>query len=126
MCGVPLTAVVSGTATVWPLVWARLRAATVMLLPGPTARMVRVSCFEGPGHPSLSMRTVWPVAKPVTFVTLMVVAPALESAVRVAAAWTNIALACLVWHTPTIKPMVLALSLVAISSLLLHVFPVQF
>src|SRR6266705_693463 len=52
----------------------------------PTVAMTRVSWFD-----SLSMRTVWPGAKPVTFVTLMLVAPITEGAARVAAAWTNLA-----------------------------------
>src|SRR5438034_411440 len=51
----------------------------------PTAVMTPISWFV------LSMRTVWPGAKPVTFVTLMLVAPITEGAARVAAAWTNLA-----------------------------------
>jgi hypothetical protein len=107
---------VSGTATVWPIGCAKLRGVVSVMLDAPTDRMTRVSCFKvGLGHVaavSLSMRTVWPGAKPVTFDTWMVLAPALEAAVRVAAAWTNLAQYSLSWgsHVLTISPTLLLLS----------------
>src|SRR5436309_11218989 len=98
---------------------------TVMPVPPapavPTVAMTRVSWFD-----SLSMRTVWPGAKPVTFVTLMLVAPITEGAARVAAAWTNLVQYRWFRDDATCSPSALLLSVAApVAVLLLHVCTVQ-
>jgi len=121
LCGVPLDVVKSGTATVWPVACALARAA-VSVMPDPpepavpTVWMTRVSWSD-----SLSMRTVWPVAKPVTFVTLMLVAPALDAAARVAAAWTNLAQYRWVRDVATCSPSALLLSVIPLGGFVLLV-----